>query len=243
MVRCFWNRNKCYKYRILLSEIFDILVNCPVFKGLEKEVLQDHFSSINHFIKSFTEGEVIHFSGDLSEYLLCLLDGSVKGEMVDLSGKVIKIEDIHPPRVLAAAFLFGKKNRFPVNIIASNNTRLLYIPKSDFLKLMQQDQRILVNYLNAISSRTQFLSEKIRFLTFKTIRGKIAQFVLQQAGEDLNSIDVNLSQQALAELFGVTRPALARVMGELEGEGIIKTERRIITILDREKLKALFKDS
>lgn len=40
----------------------------------------------------------------------------------------------------------------------------------------------------------------------------------------------------MAEFFGVTRPALARVIGELEKEGVIQAERKEITITDREKL-------
>ena len=105
--------------------------------------------------------------------------------------------------------------------ISKKDLKLLYIPKVEFLKLMQLDQQILHNYLNAISGRAQFLSEKIRFLSFKTIRGKLIQYLIKLAGHDKNMIELPLSHQALAELFGVTRPALARVIGELEDEKVI----------------------
>jgi CRP-like cAMP-binding protein len=184
-------------------------------------------------------GELIAFSGDQINFLMLVLQGSVKGEMVDFSGKVIKIDDIPAPQVLAAAFLFGKENRFPVNIIANEKTTIFYIPTVEFVKLLQSEMQILLNYLEVISNIARFLSEKIKFLSFKTIKGKIAQYILKLAGENLDKIELPVPQQILAEMFGVTRPSLARGLGELVQEGIIQVERRDIHILDRQKLMDL----
>jgi len=222
--------------------MYEIIANCPVFKGIEPQELEELFQNIHYFSRTYQVGEMIHIAGEESNYLLCLMEGTVKGEMVDINGKVIKIEDIAAPRVLASAFLFGKENKFPVNIIASKNTRILYIPKVEFLKLLQKEQKILLNYLNSVSNRAQFLTEKIRFLSFKTIRGKLAHYIFKLAREDNDLVELPVSQQAMAELFGVTRPALARVMGELEEENILIVNRRVIRIVDREKLMMLFKD-
>jgi CRP-like cAMP-binding protein len=110
------------------------------------------------------------------------------------------------------------------------------------MKLMQENLRILQNYLNNVSQRAQFLSEKIKFLSFKTIKGKIAQYILKlNAGRTNDTVEMPLTQQALAEMFGVTRPALARALGEMASEGILEVDRRIIRILDRRKLMDLMK--
>jgi DNA-binding GntR family transcriptional regulator len=53
------------------------------------------------------------------------------------------------------------------------------------------------------------------------------------------SVTLNQSQTELADFFGVTRPSLARALAELEEEGIIRAERREITILDKEKMNKL----
>jgi CRP-like cAMP-binding protein len=167
--------------------------------------------------------------------------GSVNTEMVEFSGKVIKMEDIVAPEALASAFIFGKNNRFPVNIVANENTVILYIPRFDFLKLMQTDLKILQNYLDNVSSRAQFLSDKIKFLSFKTIKGKIAQYILKLAGPDRDVIEFSMPQHALAEFFGVTRPSFARSLGEMAEEGIIQADRRQIRILDRKRLTEMIK--
>ena len=67
----------------------------------------------------------------------------------------------------------------------------------------------------------------------------MAHFLLQQTGDRLHSIEVKQTQQQLADLFGVTRPSLARVFGEMQKEGMIKIEKKTITLLDKTKLNRL----
>jgi CRP/FNR family transcriptional regulator, dissimilatory nitrate respiration regulator len=217
--------------------MFEILINSPIFSGLSLEELEVIFKKSHHFTKTFEVGDIAAFSGEPVNFLMIVLEGSVKGEMVDFSGKTIKIDDIKAPRALASAFIFGRQNKFPVNVMASEKTRILYIPKYDFIKMLQGDIRILQNFLNVISGQTQMLANKLKFLSFKTIKGKIAQYILSLAGNDKDMIEMPLTQNDLAEQFGVARPSLARAMGEMAEEGIISVDRKIIRILDRRRLR------
>ena len=159
--------------------------------------------------------------------------------MIDFAGKVIKIEDIPASGALASAFIFGNRNRFPVNVICVTDVSLLSIDKPDFLTLLGRDNRILVNYLDMISNRSQFLSEKIKFLNFKTIKGKLAQFILQLAGNDREALTLEMTQNEIADFFGVARPSVARALGELEEEGLIRASGKNIKIINRKNLSAL----
>jgi CRP/FNR family transcriptional regulator, dissimilatory nitrate respiration regulator len=217
--------------------MFEILTNCPLFTGLSEQDLEDIFSKSHHFTKTFEVGEIAAFSGEPVNFLMIVLEGSVKGEMVDFSGKTIKIDDIRSPHPLASAFIFGKQNKFPVNVMANEKTKLLYIPKYDFMKMLQSDIRILQNFLNVVSGHTQILANKLKFLSFKTIKGKIAQYILSLAGPDKEIVELPLTQHELAEQFGVARPSLARAMGEMADEGIILVDRKVVRILDRKRLR------
>ena len=220
---------------------FDLLAKSPVFMGISADRLSEIMQQVHYQVRSFKKNELVVHAGDECNRLFIVLGGSVKGEMADYTGKTIKIEDIEAPRPLAAAFLFGKNNRFPVTVIANEQVNLLSISKPEFLKLLQQDSRILTNYLNSISSRAQFLSQRIKFLSFKTIRQKIAHYLLDLAGDRLAVVELPLSQAQLAEFFGVTRPSLARAMGELDQEGLIEVQRRSVRILDKPKMNELLK--
>lgn len=222
---------------------YRLLTQCPVFKGISEKVAEDLFKKIHFQVRSFSKDEVVLVAGEPVNNLNIVMSGSVRGEMIDYSGKTIKIEDIEAPKPLAAAFLFGQDNKFPVTVTANNSTKILVLPVSEFLKLLQFSSTILINYLNSISSRAQFLSQKLNFLSFKTIRGKVAHFLLQQAGDKFHSVELKNTQQQLADLFGVTRPSLARVFGEMQKEGLIKIENKTVTLLDKKTLNELIKNA
>jgi CRP-like cAMP-binding protein len=222
-----------------MENFFAALSETNIFRGLTQENIASLLQDKPFRLKQFGRDEYIAYSQDVCNDMLIVVQGMVRGEMSDFSGRKLKIEDIPAPRPLAAAFIFGRDNRFPVDIIANEPSTIMIIPRDVLIFLLQSSQVILKNYLNAISSRTQFLSNKIRFLSFKTIREKIANYILNNTRTDSNHFLLNQSQTELAEFFGIARPSLARAFSELEDEGILRVERREITILNKEKLNKL----
>jgi len=211
----------------------------PLFRGIKEEEIEDMFSKVFFQEKSYNVEDIIAHSDDDCNNLLIVKEGSVRGEMIDFSGKTIKIEDISAPNPVATAFLFGQRRKLPVNIVANTWVKMIWIPRDSVIKMFQMNSDFLENYLNMISSRAQFLSTKIKFLSFKTIKGKIAQYLLDNLETDSNTVLLKRSQQSLADLFGVTRPSLARAMGEMVKEGMIQVERKEVKVVDREGLSRL----
>lgn len=219
----------------------EIICQSSIFMGLSPDELGALFKQIHYQIRSYHKNEVITNAGDVCDRLLIIQQGNVKAEMNDYSGKTIKIEDLGAPQPLATAFLFGRQNRFPVTVSATSEVEIVSILKPEFVKLLQLNSMILNNYLNTISTRAQFLSQKLKFLSFKTIKQKIAHFLLEKAGDRLQTVEVPQSQEQLAEMFGVTRPSLARTLGEMVQEGLIESQRRSIKILNKERMNQLLK--
>lgn len=218
---------------------YSILSKSALFKGLTPDSIESILAGIPYRIKKYQSGSMISQNGEQVSSLIIVLNGIVKGEMVDYSGRVIKIEDIPAPGAIASAFMFGNRNRFPVNVVAVSDVELLFIGKKDFLGLLMSNDLILVNFLDMISNRSQFLSEKIKFLNFKTIRGKLAHFILQKSGKQSNSVSLGMTQNELSDFFGVARPSLARTIGDLEKEGYIEAKGKNIKLIDKEGLADL----
>ncbi|MEJ1730100.1 helix-turn-helix domain-containing protein, partial [Escherichia coli] len=87
---------------------------------------------------------------------------------------------------------------------------------------MREEGRILENTLRSISDRNHFLSERYRMLRFGTIKSKLkAYFLEQMQGKGNGTCTIPHTQQELADMFGVTRPALSRAIRQLEDSGII----------------------
>jgi CRP/FNR family transcriptional regulator, dissimilatory nitrate respiration regulator len=218
---------------------FNQLAICPLFKGVSTEEIASILAVVTHRTRNYKAGSLISQSGEPVNSLIIVTSGTVKGEMTDDAGRLIKIEDIPAPGALATAFIFGNKNRFPVNVAAISDVEILSIEKPDFLKLLMANDRVLVNFLNMISNRSQFLSEKIKFLNFKTIKGKLAHYILQKAGSKMMSVSLDMTQNDLADFFGVARPSVSRALGELEHDGLIEASGKNIRILDKKGLAGL----
>lgn len=215
---------------------YNQLSKASVFKDLTEKEIEEILSVVPQRIRKFQSGSQVAQSGDRVNSLMIVISGVVKGEMVDYAGRVIKIEDIPAPGALASAFIFGNRNRFPVNVITVTDTEILIIDKSQFLNLMMKNDKILVNFLDMISNRSQFLSEKIKFLNFKTIKGKLAQYILQLSAGKKEPVRFSKTQNDLADFFGVARPSIARALSEMEDEGLIQAHGKIIKVLNEKKL-------
>ena len=98
--------------------------------------------------------------------------------MIDDSGRLIKVEDITAPRAIAPLFLFGNENRYPVEVTANEVTEVIEIPKASVLKLFRKNEKFLENYMNLSANYAHTLSDKLFFMSFKTIRQKLASYLL-----------------------------------------------------------------
>ena len=226
-----------------MLEIIPDLSQCPVCSAISPENRKELFEKMHYHTRSYNKGEVIARQGDKCKYLYILLKGSVKTEMITETGGQLTIEVIKAPRPLASAFLFAEKNTFPVDVITLEDSFLLMIPKEEVIQLFQKDAAFLQRYITYNSNKTQFLSHKLQVLTIKTIKGKLAHYILEQLSvchsisPSINTFFMDKNQTELAKYFGVTRPALARTLSKIQQEGAIETQRNKITVIDKRALQ------
>jgi len=218
---------------------FPVLSRSPLFGGLNDSEIESLLDSVNYRVRHYPAGAVAALAGEEISAVMIVLSGSMKGEMTDLAGRTIKIEDVHPPQALASAFIYGEGAHYPVNVIANIDSELLIIGKADYLNLMRSDRRILMNYLTVVCTKALFLSGRLKFLSFRTIKGKLAHYLSSLPGASSGRVLIDRTQQELSEFFGVTRPSLARAIGEMEKEGLISVEKRKVSLLDIKGLSRL----
>lgn len=199
----------------------------------------DVFSDVTFSCTQYPKNELVFRQNDICDSLYLLSKGSVKTEMITENGNLLGIEIIHAPRPLAPAFLFSEDNRFPVDVTSITDIEIIKIPKKEVVRLMSLQPDFMHQFISHNSNRTQFLTNRLQLLTIKTIKGKIAYFLLEQMQEYGNPFMLERNQTELADFFNIPRPSLARSLSELVQENAIRIERKKITILDENKLKEL----
>ena len=215
------------------------LEKIEISNGLNIEELEQQLSNINMKILKYKKGDVIAFRDEVINGLYINFSGEVSTEMLKDNGESKKIEEIKSGKILAAAFIFGEYNYFPVDIIAKTDVEILYIEKKELLNLLVTNKKLLVKFLDEISEKAQFLSKNLwESVAKKSIEQKFANYLL--VNEKNNLVELKITLTELAEYFNVTRPSLSRVINQMIEEKILLRVRKgVYKIENKNYLKSL----
>ena len=213
-----------------IEDLSLFLTNVSLFKGLNPQEISDCLRKVDFKIKDYKKNEIVFFRGDILKKVIIIINGTTHGEMQKFNGDTIVINQMKSGEVLASAFLFGNDNIFPVDLVTLENSKFLLFDKEKYLNLIQSDKRLLLNFINEISNKSQLLSKRIWFnFTHKTIEEKILSYINENAKN--NKIKFLPSISALAKKFEVTRPALSREISNLCKKKILtKLENNLYSI-------------
>ncbi len=213
------------------------LTRTTLFAGISPGDLENLLAEFSVKEIRIKKGDILVRQGEPCNRLTVLLTGAAKGEMSDEEGKVVKVDDIVAPNPLAILFLFGPENRFPVTATATEDGTAIVIPKQVVLRMLSRSERLLENYLNISAAFAARLSRKLHFMSFRTIRQKLAMYLLDLAKKiSSDTVRLDRTHASLAEYFGVSRQALEREMKAMAAAGLISVDKKQITIAGKEKL-------
>ena len=214
-----------------IEDLSLFLTKVSLFKGLNPDKIAKCLTEADFKIKEYKKNEIVFFRGDILKKIIIIVKGTARGEMQKFNGDTIVINQMKAGEVLASAFLFGKNNVFPVDLIALENSEFLFLDKETYLDLIQSDKRLLLNFIREISNKSQYLSKRIWFnFTHKTIEEKVLSYIKENAQDD--KIKFLPSISALAKKFEVTRPALSREISSLCKRKILKKIENNVYIIN-----------
>ncbi len=217
--------------------MYSKLIDSPFFKGFSEKEIQNILDSFHYQVHKYNRNELIFLSGDHIKFFYIVVEGVVAGEMVNNNGKIMRIESIHAGKTIAPAFLFADFQQFPVNVIAETDCKILSFSRETLMDMMEKNPRLMMNMINIISGKTQFLALKIKSIFLQTIRGKIALYLLDLSNKyNDKEFKIPKTQNQLAHDFNVTRPSVARVFSNMKKKNIIEVSNRKVKIIDELEL-------
>jgi CRP/FNR family transcriptional regulator, dissimilatory nitrate respiration regulator len=209
---------------------------CAIFKGFSQEELEELILNTKAVEKHFKKGEYLVRNGSFVSHFYVILDGMARSEILDNKGKLLKI--MEHTDVLAADLLFSNKV-FPVDIIAQTAVKVLVLQREEWMLAIQKYPRLMRNFLEKLSESADTLLEKIKCLSFRSLRERYIVYILSLADEQkTNNIIIHKSQNELAQFFGVNRPSLGREVREMHNQGLIEVDGKKLFIPDRKKLES-----
>lgn len=222
-----------------INEILQIVNHKTIlFRGIEKNEIQDMLNSVPLTLKTFTKNQVIATEMSECHSVGIVLKGIVEVKKLYSNGKVVTLTRLQEGNIFGEVIIFSDMDRYPAHILSVEDSEILFIHRSDIEKLCHEHKHFMTNVLRLLSNRIRMLNRKITFLSYQTIRQKVAYYLLQEFNKHKkNLFSLTVSRKDMAELLGVPRPSLSREFMKLKEEGIIDYESKAIKILNLQGLE------
>ena len=212
-------------------ETLEGIRKCPLFKGLTDNEIMDLMHTIRYRVTRLYKGDFLFVAGDDCLHANILIDGEVVAYLDGASDRFIRMSTFHAGNMFAPAFLFAQDRRYPVTVQATTNTKVLRILSADFERLLELDSRLSKNFTVILSNLIAGLTKKVGMLLL-SVRDKIIFFLKEeQRRQQSNTIQLSMSRQELADHFGIQKYSLQRALNELQENGAIRIDGKIIELL------------
>lgn len=138
-----------------MNSFYEKLMDLTLFKGANTELIHAFAEKTPLSFYKVAPGEIIAGAHDLCSSLRCLLSGRVEVEHTLFNGNLSLFETIGEGFVIGLKHLYGLDTHFCCNYRAIDTCGIMEFDKSHFIQLIQNNNLILVNYLNYLSLYAQ----------------------------------------------------------------------------------------
>ncbi|MCI4624977.1 MAG: Crp/Fnr family transcriptional regulator [Candidatus Magnetoovum sp. WYHC-5] len=191
------------------------LKNINLFSNLTTEELIEIAQKIQ--IKSLIKGQVVIYPEDTNETFYAILKGKVKITKTDFSGKEI-ILAIHQSGDFFGELSVIDGRTCPATAHAVESSTIALIARDDFQHIIHNQTKVLNNLLFLMCSRLRDAWNVVEMLNFDNASKRIKMFLLISANKyginngDGITIKMKLTHQDIAEMTGVTRETVTRIL-------------------------------
>ncbi|HZY35155.1 MAG TPA: Crp/Fnr family transcriptional regulator [Mucilaginibacter sp.] len=185
----------------------------------------------------FQKGDVIFREGTVPPGVFIVKSGKVKKYKSDRNGKEQIIYVANDGELIGYHAVLSDE-RYPDSAAALEKSVLSFIPKEDFLEVLQRSPAFTQRLLKALSHEFTVFANSLSVFAQRTAQERlaIALIVLREKFKDTRFADkepsLNVSRADLANIAGIAKDNVIRLLKDFKNEGIIETDGRKILILD-----------
>lgn len=202
------------------------------FSSLDEKEL-DELNNIS-ILKKYSKGELLFYAGDESKYLHFLVKGVVRLYKHDFRDNEILIHNINAPSFIAEIANY-EDTPFPANCSFEVDSEVVLIDYEKFKEKFLHKTEISMLFIKSLTKKIKYLENFIHTNMSIDINAKVAKFIY-----DNEKVIDTIKQVKIAEILNIREETLSRKITKLIKDGIIKKDKRSITIVDHQKLLEQF---
>ncbi|MEN1761604.1 Crp/Fnr family transcriptional regulator [Anoxynatronum sibiricum] len=222
-----------------MMKMMMVLSQCPLFQDLDAAAIHEMLQQVSHQVASFQKDQLIAVEGDPCRHVSVLLSGQVAVQKVYGSGRAVTVATFSTGDIFGEVMVYAD-HPLPSTIMALTQVSLLQLPRESVLTLCQMSPAFLENFMRLLSNKVWLLNEKLKLLSYASIRQKITGTLLalyqQQQSTELA---LGISRQELADRLGIPRPSLSRELALMKADGLIDYRKQSVRLLAPESLEEI----
>ncbi len=218
------------------------LKQVALFKDITEEELATMLNCFNSKVKAYKKDSFIIYEGDPYTGIGIVIEGSVVIQKENEQGERIIISKIPQGGMFGEMIAFSRINKWPATVTAQEKTSVIFLDPSNVVTTCSSTcgghRQLIINMLGLVSNKALVLNKKVEYLSKKSMRGKIAKYIIEQRKPHKKAIfDVDMNRNELADFLNVSRPSMSRELGRMKEEGLIDYNKQTFRIIDLEGLK------
>lgn len=182
------------------------------------------------------QGATVFLEGEPTAGLFIVQQGVVKIARVSLDGREhILLLAERGCTFNDVAALDGGPN--PAHAVALTDVVVWRISRPDLKRLARQHPDLAWALIEDLAARTRLMLALAHDLAMRSVRGRLARLLLQEAeSRETDIVQRLLTQEQMAARLGTVREMVGRTLRSMAAEGIIQFDRHRIVILDPARL-------
>jgi CRP/FNR family cyclic AMP-dependent transcriptional regulator len=183
-------------------------------------------------VRRFRPDEVVFHAGDPAAHVHVVFSGLVKELLDDENGHEMLV------RLLARGEFFGELALFEeaprsTTTVACAPTTTLQLARDGCLRVLDRNPRARDFMFRRLAATIHRLSETVEDLVFLDVPSRLAKYLLAL---DALGPGRSVTQDDIAAAIGSTRVTVNKSLADLERRGLVRVDRRQVTVLDRTRL-------
>lgn len=208
----------------------------PFFKGLDDHVI--HELAQDAIWRDYSAGEVVFLEGEHPQGLYYLQSGWLKIAKISPDGREQVLQFLEPGETFHALGVFANRPN-PATAIALEPAGIWILRRDAVTRLLTENSQLAQQVIESMAGRILELVELVEDLSLRTVRGRLARLLVEDAREDTLHRPRWYTQAEIAARLGTVPDVLQRALSSLADDGLIEVERSAIIIRQRERLEEI----
>lgn len=228
-----------------MTRCLNCLKELELFRGLEKQEFVNVCLAAKK--KTIEKGSYLFHQGEPADTLYLIKAGKIKLVQLTEGGREIIIDILGPGEVLGETALFLKEEYF-YNAQAFETTKVCSFSLAQFEAVIKKNPDLAVKIISHLGQKLYEFVRLAGEVTGTSARERLLHILHRLADEHGRQVDsgilieLNLTQQELANMVGISRVKAVQIIGELKDDGIIERNGKYYLLKSDMCLKRNFHD-